>query len=381
MAHMHIQLNFQQRQIQLGNKAGFPIQRGKHPAIPLQDWSMVLEKKRSNWWTKERIKHLASAYDLSQQFLESVSKCSRPQQQLFQGDPEWTLCPPGEDEELPILLRSADGKRQHDSSSSEAESEYFEVWTQDEEEIVVDETSHDEYMPRKTVPSSNGEENEESDHQPVYVQLRSETKTLGKKDQRRLRQKAKNMNDGEKGVEQGSTDYSSSKQQKIVRKQPKRKIGNLLVLAEAFLGLCTLIANSSWQCHQPSLSITKETLETWQGVPPDLLVMHMDEDPAAPPAVKGRQAQHRVMMASEAIEEQHARDGLYIMIKLYQHKAHDMWQSWRASLATGRWHLYEYIGSGELVQELDEVLKRSVVPLQELTPRRALKLLCEKVLQ
>eukprot|EP00971_Amphidinium_carterae_P065145 1291246-Amphidinium_carterae.1 len=42
----NIQLNFQQREIQLGNKAGFPIQRGKHPAIPLQDWSMVLEKKR-----------------------------------------------------------------------------------------------------------------------------------------------------------------------------------------------------------------------------------------------------------------------------------------------------------------------------------------------
>eukprot|EP00971_Amphidinium_carterae_P139136 2757415-Amphidinium_carterae.2 len=86
-------------------------------------------------------------------------------------------------------------------------------------------------------------------------------------------------------------------------------------------------------------------------------------------------------MASEAIEEQQMHDGMYIMIKRYQHKAHDIWQSWRASMATGRWHMYEYIGSGELVQDLDEVLQRSVVPLQELTPRRALRLLCEKVLQ
>eukprot|EP00971_Amphidinium_carterae_P344545 6485003-Amphidinium_carterae.1 len=52
----------------------------------------------------------------------------------------------------------------------------------------------------------------------------------------------------------------------------------------------------------------------------------------------------------------------------------------RSSMAGSRWHLYEYIGSSDLVMRLEELLEQVVSPLAEMSPKRALQALCEKVI-
>eukprot|EP00971_Amphidinium_carterae_P282192 5602033-Amphidinium_carterae.1 len=168
----------------------------------------------------------------------------------------------------------------------------------------------------------------------LQVQEQAQSKSLTNKEQRKLRQKLKAMEFREDSATTAATRPIPLRKPR----QPKRRVSNLLVLAEAFRGLCTFLTGSAWQCHQPTLSINEEVLAMWSGVPPDLLVVHVHDDQMGSSAQKGHHLHERMLSVQRAIEDQQVRGGHCLLIKRYVKKGHEVWNSMRSSMAGSRWH-------------------------------------------